>query len=465
MGNEKQRQPASPVHVAKKPAGQVMLWQSSDGSLYIIEKNGAWDRALIAEYGEKWAKEIGGLITKETLNAVISLIKTAPGEGAAAALTVTGLKIVAKGISSTLGDAIAGKEITAGTIGYNIYSEMLKPTNWAPGGKVKGTGALAGIQNEAYLIKDVITTKDPFLSKLPLPGQGRVPKDYKIKADIGIFSIGKQAEKKVVKYIKKLGHKPDHKDGGDLVEYDISSVSQNWDVTDLENFDRFMAQGYSLSESIAYTNSRTKGLSYDISQLKTQIENTEYFGQSLARQSNQQNYELWNASGKAWKAAYNAPNAVIAVEEIAAGSWYGLAALAGELLTLPATALSYVESGFAGAAGSSIKIGQVTTDVVDVLGGTKGGNTPPVGINKAAYQPNTNLFSPGYMGTPFLSFRGVSSAQVSTNTDTKVKKGTAQVQTPQRSANKTKKTNTNLVTLPAGGAPSNSGAPIYGIKF
>jgi len=468
MGNEKQRQPASPVHVAKKPAGDIMLWQSSDGSLYVLEKNTTWanyDRALIAEYGEKYGREIAGLVTKEGLNAVISLIKTAPGEGAAAALAITGLKIVAKGISSTLGDAIAGKEIKAGTIGYNIYSEMLKPTNWAPGGKVKGNGALAGIQNEAYLIKDVITTKDPVFSKWTLPGQKDVPYNLKIKADIGIFSIGKLAEKKVVKYIKKLGHKPDHKDGGDLEEYDISSVSQNWDATDLENFDRFMGQGYSLSESIAYTNSRTKGLSYDVSNLKKTIENTEYFGQSLARMSGQENYKLWNASGKAWKAAYNAPNAVIAVEEIAAGAWYGLAALAGELLTLPATALAGIESGFAGVASSGIKVGQVTTDVVDVVGGTKGGNTPPVGINKAAYQPNTNLFSPGYMGTPFLSFRGVSSAQVSTNTDTKVKKGTAQVQTPQRSANKTKQTNTNLVTLPAGGASFNFGAPIYGIKF
>jgi hypothetical protein len=99
-----------------------------------------------------------------------------------------------------------------------------------------------------------------------------------------------------------------------------------------------------------------------------------------------------------------------------------------------------------------------------VLGGTTG-KTPPVVVHKSASQPNTNSFAAGYMGAPFLSFRSVSSVQVSTNTDTKVKKGTAQVQTPQRSANKTKKTNTNLVTLPAGGAPSNSGAPIYGIKF
>lgn len=465
MGNEKERQSASPVHVAKKPAGQVMLWQSSDGSLYILEKNGAWDRALIAEYGEKWAREIGGLVTKESLNAVISLIKTAPGEGAAAALTITGLKIVAKGISSTLGDGIAGKKLDGGTIVYNIYSEMLKPTNWAPGGWVGGKSVLGKAQNEAYLLKDFITSKDPSFSKLKLPYQEFVPDKYKIKADIGLFSIGKQAEKKVVKYIKKLGHKPDHKDGGDLVEYDISVMAQNWDATDFENFDRFMGQGYSLGESIGYTNSRTKGLSYNVEQLKNTIANTEYFFQESARNMNQKNYELWNASGKSWKAAYNAPNAVIAVEEIAKGSWYGLAAFAGELLTLPATALSYVESGLAGASASSIKIGQVTSDVVDVLGGTSGGKTPPTIVYKAASQPNTNSFAAGYMGAPFLSFRAVSSVQVSTNSDKKVKKGTAQVQTPQRSANKTKQTNTNLVTLPAGGAPFNSGAPIYGIKF
>jgi hypothetical protein len=465
MGNEKQRQPASPVHVAKKPAGEVMLWQSSDGSLYVLEKNTNyenWSRALRAEYGEKYAREIAGLVTKESLNAVISLIKTAPGEGAVAALAVTGLKIVAKGISSTLGDAIAGKEVKGGTIAYNIYSEMLKPTNWAPGGKVKGSGALAGIQNEAYLIKDVITTKDPVFSKWTLPGQQDVPYNLKIKADIGIFSIGKQAEKKVVKYIKKLGHKPSNEDGGDLVEYDISKVAQNWDATDLENFDRFVGQGYSLGESIAYVNSRTKGLSYDINKLKKTIENTEYFGQESARNMGQQNYELWNASGKAWKNAYNAPNAVIALGNVAEGAYYGLAATAGEILTLPATALSMIESGFAGLFGSVIKIGQVTSDVTSVLGGTTGGKTPPVVVQKVASQPNTNSFAAGYAGAPFITYKSVSSVQVSTNAATTVKKGTAQVQTVTKSKKYSNPSPKNYVEV---GPPRPSSTAIYGFSF
>ncbi len=142
-----------------------------------------------------------------------------------------------------------------------------------------------------------------------------------------------------------------------------------------------------------------------------------------------------------------------------------MAATCGEILTLPATLGSFLEAGIQGIVGSSIKIGQVSADVVDALGGVKGQDAKEKPAGKTPSQPNTNSFAPGYMGAPFISFRSVSSVQVSTTQDTKLKKGTAQVQTVQRSANKTKQTNTNLVTLPAGGASFNSGAPIYGIKF
>ena len=471
MGNEKQRQPATPTVVPKKPSGNTVLWQASDGSMYILTENN-FDAVLKAEYGEKYKREIAGLLTKETLNAFLSIIKSVPGEGVAANLAITGVKILAKGVVSTIGDAVAGKEITPGSVSYNIYSELFKLSNFAGGGPVGGEGAIPSALTGAYKYKKFITTKDPGFSKVAIIkfAQTKYSDELIIKGEIGFFSIGKRAEKAVITYVKKkLGHKPGYSEtaGKNIEEYDISSIAQNWDGTDLENFDRFIAQGYNIGEASNLVNSRTKGLSYSIDQFKKNFEETEGFFTQARNSMGQKNYELWNTSGKAFQAAYTSPNGVIAAQKIAVGTWFGVSAFCGELLTLPATLGSFVEAGIQGIVGSGIKIGQVSADVVDALGGVKGQGAKEKPAGKIPSQPNTNSFAPGYMGAPFLSFRGVSSVQVTTNDrkDKKTKIGTAQVQTVQRSANKTKQTNTNLVTLPAGGAPSNSGAPIYGIKF
>lgn len=435
------RQKSQAIPIFKKPAGDVMLWQAADGSLYVmnglLNGNYAWDAAFRAEYGENYGRKIAGTFTKESLNFLFSIIKTGTGESAAVAAGLTTVKILAKGISTSLGDAIEGKKLSGSDVAYNIYSELFKISNLAPGAKVAGTGTLATVQNMAYKYKNFITTADPSFSKkkllkIDLPtGE----KDYLIKGDIGFFSIGKRAEKATVTYIKhKLGHKPghgEHAEGNILEEYDISKYAKDWDVVDAENFDRFIKGGFTVDEAVILVSKRNRSdIGAKIQNLKGEVAQTkgifEAGSESVFVSMNMQwdaakNY--WNESAK-WRADQMIQGDFSGLANLGLSLFHGLAAGVDAVVGSVSWVVGKGEAGSREMIGSGLNIATITNDIGRAVSGTgysKVINTPITATGPVTLQP---VLQTGY-NTSTPTFRGINSVQVETNKKQDEKKPTA----------------------------------------
>lgn len=360
--------------IPKKPDGNVVLWQASDGSLYALSNADGFNAAIKSEYGEKAFRKIAGIITKETLDATFSVIRTAPTAGAASWLAIVGVKILAKGTSSSLKDAISGEQVDLKSIGANYGKELLKPSNFAPTDMLENPTRSITLQsaNGVYKYKKAITSNDPGISKIKLLKikdiDGKEP-DYLLKGDVSLLSIGKQFEKGAITKLtsQKLNHKPED----DYNKLDLSKYAQNWDSTDIENFERFVAQGFTIEEAVSYTNQRNKGLAYSVNQFTEafQSQETNIFtqGVKMGKQSLAYNWDSFQENSKKSERAFTDALFYGDFKALAAG---GASIRDGILMAVDIIGIGVMGTFSAfgeaiqGAVGVVAKTGNIVTDVV-----------------------------------------------------------------------------------------------------
>jgi len=277
MGDIQRHGPKEAI-IPKRPDTNAVIWQASDGSLYALSNSAGFNEAIKAEYGEKWARKVAGIVSKEALDAVFSVVRTNPTAGVASYFAVAGIKIVAKGTSSNIKDAISGTPIDLKTIGANYGKELLKASNYAPTDPFANPTRDLNLNtaNGLYKYKKFITSNDPGISKIQLIKIEKINSkqpDYLIKGDIGGLSIGKTAEGTIINFVaQKLNHKPKDEQ---YYKIDLGKYAENWDSIDIENFERFVNQGYTIEEAVAFTNRRDKNLVYDINQFAESFKSSE----------------------------------------------------------------------------------------------------------------------------------------------------------------------------------------------
>jgi hypothetical protein len=259
-----------PKNNRKPPKGKVLVkpnqaysvFQDSNGKLYVLTERNA-NAALSAVYGDDYGRQIAGFVTTEALNFGISAISTRTGAGTGEVVgTVLG-KIVLKGGSKTIGDAIAGEEVSLGKLGYNVTKELTKPSNFAPGAKFeKPSNKVEEALNVAYTYKygdpdgwwGGLQKFDPSIAKQKIKIGTQKYGDFAFKGQIGALSPGKHVEKAVVGKVKQLFAKPDENPEDKHVRKQIDGFEE----VDYENLERLVASGLSESEAlIVATNAKT----------------------------------------------------------------------------------------------------------------------------------------------------------------------------------------------------------------
>jgi hypothetical protein len=251
-----------PKNNRKPPKGKVLVkpnqaysvFQDSNGKIYVLTERNA-NAALSAVYGDDYGRQIAGFVTTEALNFGISAISTRTGAGTGEVVgTVLG-KIVLKGGSKTIGDAIAGEEVSLGKLGYNVTKELTKPSNFAPGAKFEkpGNKIQEGL-NALYAYKYKVASLDPSFAKQKIKIPTSKYGDIKFQGQISALSPGKHVEKAVVGKVKQLFAKPDENSEDKHVRKQIDGFEE----VDYENLERLVASGLSESQAlIVATNAKT----------------------------------------------------------------------------------------------------------------------------------------------------------------------------------------------------------------
>jgi hypothetical protein len=233
--------------VLVKPNQAYSVFQDSNGKIYVLTERNA-NAALSAVYGDEYGRQIAGFVTTEALNFGISAISTRAGAGTGEVVgTVLG-KIVLKGGSKTIGDAIAGEEVSLGKLGYNVTKELTKPSNFAPGAKFeKPDGKIQEGLNALYAYKYKVASLDPTFAKQKIKIPTSKYGDIKFQGQIGALSPGKHVEKAVVGKVKQLFAKPDENPEEKHERKQIAGFEE----VDYENLERLVASGLSESQALA----------------------------------------------------------------------------------------------------------------------------------------------------------------------------------------------------------------------
>jgi hypothetical protein len=239
--------------VLTKPNQAYSVFQDSNGKVYVLTERNA-NAALSAVYGDNYGRQIAGFATTEAINFGISAIKAGGTTGQTVGLIVG--KIVLKGGSKTIGDAIAGEEVSLGKLGYNITKELTKPSNFAPGVKFDApNNKLQEGLNAMYKYKYKVASLNPSFAKQEINiGKTAFNNGVKFQGEIGALSPGKHIEKAVVGKVKQLFAKPDENPEDKHVRKQIDGFEE----VDYENLERLVASGLSESQAlIVATNAKT----------------------------------------------------------------------------------------------------------------------------------------------------------------------------------------------------------------
>jgi hypothetical protein len=247
-----------------KPTQDYYVFEDSNGKLYVLNERNA-NAALTAVYGDNYGRQIAGFATTEALNFGISAIKGRAGAGTGEVIgTIVG-KIVLKGGSKTIGDAIAGEEVSLGTLGYNVSKELTKPSNFAPGAKFEApNGKVQEGLNALYAYKYKVNAANPSFAKQKISLGSTKYGDIKLQGEIGALSPGKHVEKYAVGKVKQLFAKPcpDKEEKHERKQY------EGFGEVDYQNLDRLMASGLSESAALAeITKSKTSKESIGLSNI------------------------------------------------------------------------------------------------------------------------------------------------------------------------------------------------------
>lgn len=247
-----------------KPTQDYSVFEDSNGKLHVLTERNA-NAALTAVYGDKFGRQIAGFATTETLNFGIAAIKGRLGAGTGEVIgTIVG-KIVLKGGSKTIGDAIAGEEVSLGTLGYNVSKELTKPSNFAPGAEFNAPNSKVqkGL-NALYAYKYKVNAANPSFAKQKISLGSTKYGDIKLQGEIGALSPGKHVEKYAVGKVKQLFAKPcpDKEEKHERKQY------EGFGEVDYQNLDRLMASGLSESAALAeITKSKTSKESIGLSNI------------------------------------------------------------------------------------------------------------------------------------------------------------------------------------------------------
>jgi hypothetical protein len=256
-----------------KPNQEYSIFEDSNGRIYVLTERNA-NAALSAVYGDNYGRQIAGFATTETINFGISTLKGRAGAGTGEVLGTIFGKIVLKGGSKTIGDAIAGEEVSLGTFGYNITKELTKPTNYAVKGFAAPKNSVEEALDAAYRYKYGLTKYDPSIAKQTINIKGTKYGDIKLAGDISALSPGKQIEKVVVGSVKKqLFNKPTENREDNHARKQIDG----FEAVDYENLDRLVASGLSESQALAeVTKAKTSRQRLVMGTLKKSVEDMQY---------------------------------------------------------------------------------------------------------------------------------------------------------------------------------------------
>ncbi len=261
-------------------------YTDTEGKITIV-KNGSFDGVLRGEFGKDYVRQLGGTLFTEAVNFGSNVIQAAPGAGKLATAAVIGSRFLVRGAGESVGNAIAGTDdITASNILGNAAGNALKLSKFAPTNK---TFANLGVQKIAYDYKHEITHWDPKISKIKFE-KGGTKQSFIIEP----LSVGLQAEKKVVKTVKKTYFYKKHNHHYEIPE---NNLTAEWDDTDKENFVNLTGGGVNEREAIGIVNDakQKRGI---ISKVKKKVEKTDGYFTQAAKFYSSELSRNWDIAGK-----------------------------------------------------------------------------------------------------------------------------------------------------------------------
>jgi hypothetical protein len=261
-------------------------YTNTEGKITIV-KNNTWNGVIKGEYGEEYGRQLVGTVFTEGVNFGSNLIQAAPGAGKLATVAIIGSRFLVRGAGESIGNAIAGTDdITASNVIGNAAGNALKLSKFAPTNK---QFANLTLQKTAYDFKHTITHWDPKISKVKIKKAG-IDQSFIIEP----LSVGLQAEKKVVKTVKKAYFYKKHNHHYEIPE---NNLTVEWDDTDKENFINLTGGGVNEREAIGIVNDakQKRGV---ISTFKKKLEKTEGFFTQASKFYSSELVRNWDVAGK-----------------------------------------------------------------------------------------------------------------------------------------------------------------------